>query len=402
MRVLCTSTGSPSHGRAMLPLARALAGAGHAVTVAASPEMAPVFRADAVTLEPRLASMPMPGPLDADAGPGAEPENATSGDGHIQMMLARLTGDHARAMYGVLAELAAGVRPDVIIRDGMDMAGIMLAERLGIPHLPIPSGLVNMVDPAQLLPDLNRLRRDLGLPEQEDAASFLPYGRFDYLPEEYAFARFPAPVRAYRQTTLVDRTDGLPGWVAELPADRPLVFAAIGTALPMILAMMERGVGLPPGMTHPEEMLRATVEGLSRLHCSAIVATGGVPLDGVEPAPHVRLVDRLAQPLLLECADLLVTHGGYNSVREAVRTGTPMAVLPNFGDQPHNAARVAELGLGRHVTETTPDAVAAACQDLLEDRDVAARVRRAHRAALALPEVGQVAADLEKLVRQTR
>ncbi|MFD9811716.1 glycosyltransferase [Streptomyces sp. NPDC059080] len=402
MRVLCTSTGSPSHGRAMLPLARALAGAGHAVTVASTPEMAPVFRDDAVTLEPRLASPPIPGPLDADAGPDAEPGNVTPGDGHIQMMLARLTGDHAHAMYGVLAELAAGVRPDVIIRDGMDMAGIVLAERLGIPHLPIPSGLVNMVDPAQLLPDLNRLRRDLGLPEQEDAASFHPYGRFDYLPEEYAFARFPAPVRAYRQTTLVDRTDGLPGWVTDLPADRPLVFAAIGTALPMILAMRERGVELLPGMTHPEEMLRATVEALSRLHCSAIVATGGVPLDGVEPAPHVRLVDRLAQPLLLECADLFVTHGGYNSVREAVRTGTPMAVLPNFGDQPHNAARVAELGLGRHVTETTPDAVAAACQDLLEDRDVATRVRRAHRAALALPEVGQVAADLEKLVRQAR
>ncbi|MFF9478650.1 glycosyltransferase [Streptomyces sp. NPDC014733] len=399
MRVLCTSTGSPSHGRAMLPLARALAGAGHAVTVAATPEMAPVFHADDVTLEPCLARLPM---TDPGAAPAVEPETALSGDEHIQLVLTLLTGDHARAMYDVLAELAARVRPDVIIRDGMDMAGIVLAERLGIPQLPIPSGLVNMVDPAQLLPSLNRLRQEVGLPEQEDAGSAVPFGRFDYLPEEYSFARFPVPVRAYRQTTLVDRTDGLPSWVTDLPADRPLVFAATGTALPMVVGLQERGLGLPPGMTHPAEMLRATVEGLSRLHCSAIVATGGVPLDGIEPAPHVRLVDRLAQPLLLECADLLVTHGGYNSVREAIRTGTPMAVLPNFGDQPHNAARVADLGLGRHVTETTPDAVATACEELLADRDVATRVRRAHRAALALPEVGQVAADLEKVVQAAR
>ncbi|MEU3710956.1 glycosyltransferase [Streptomyces catenulae] len=399
MRVLCTSTGSPSHGRAMLPLARALAGAGHAVTVAATPEMAPVFHADDVTLEPCLASLPM---TDPGAAPAVEPGADFSGDGHIQLVLTLLTGDHARAMYDVLAEVAGRVRPDVIIRDGMDMAGIVLAERLGIPQLPIPSGLVNMVDPAQLLPNLNRLRREVGVPEQEDAASAVPYGRFDYLPEEYSFARFPAQVRAYRQTTLVDRTDGLPSWVTELPADRPLVFAATGTALPMIIGLRERGLDLPPGMTHPAEMLRATVEALSRLHCSAIVATGGVPLDGIEPAPHVRLVDRLAQPLLLECADLLVTHGGYNSVREAIRTGTPMAVLPNFGDQPHNAARVAELGLGRHVPETTADAVATACEELLVDGDVATRVRRAHRAALALPDAGQVAADLEKLVQQAR
>ncbi|GAA3160152.1 MULTISPECIES: glycosyltransferase [Streptomyces] len=399
MRVLCTSTGSPSHGRAMLPLARALAGAGHTVTVAATPELAPVFHADAVTLEPVLARLPMTDPL---AGSDAQLEADPTGEAHVRLVLSLLTGDHAREMYDVLAELADRVRPDVIIRDGMDMAGIVLAERLGIPQLPIPSGLVNMVDPAQLLPDLNRLRREVGVPEQEDAGSFTPYGRFDYLPQEYAFARFPAPVRAYRQTTLVDRTDGLPSWVSELPVDRPLVFAATGTALPMIVGMQEHGLQLPPGMTHPAEMLRATVEGLSRLHCSAIVATGGIPLDGVEPAPHVRLVERLAQPLLLECADLLVTHGGYNSVREAIRTGTPMAVLPNFGDQPHNAARVAELGLGRHVTENTADAVATACEELLADRDVAHRVRRAHRAALALPEVGQVAADLEKLVQQAR
>ncbi|MGW1835944.1 glycosyltransferase [Streptomyces sp. NPDC002067] len=398
MRVLCTSIGSPSHGRAMLPLARALAGAGHAVTVTATPETAPVFRADAVTLDPCLPRMTPPAPP-AD---GAEADAETAARDHLARMLDQLTGAHARAMYEVLAERAAAIRPDVILRDGMDMAGVLLAEKLGIPQLPIPSGLVNMVDPAELLPNLNAMRRELGLSEREDAGSLYPYGRFDYLPQEYTFGRFPAQVRAYRQTTLVDRTDGLPEWVAGLPADRPLVFAACGTALPMILTMMESGIPLPVGMTHPAEMLRATVEALSQLECSAIVATGGVPLDGVEPAPHVRLVDRLAQPLLLECADLFITHGGYNSVREAVRTGTPMAVLPNFGDQTQNAERVAELGLGRHVTEVTPDAVAAACRELLADRDVATRVRRAQRAALALPEVGQAAADLEKLVQQPR
>ncbi|MFE7613621.1 glycosyltransferase [Streptomyces celluloflavus] len=411
MRVLCTATGSPSHGRALLPLARALAAAGHEVTVASTSDVAPVFAADQVTVSECLPQLQLAPPSTAAApsdaaGPpvpagspdspalGADPET----NPHLRMMLERLTGAQATEGHQALLTLSREARPDVIIRDGMDLGAVLLAEQLGIPHLPIPSGLVNIIDPAALLPGLNRLREQLGLPVQDDPASLYPYGRFDYLPAEYSFARFPATVLAYRQTTVVDRTAGLPDWVTRLPTDRPLVFAAVGTALPMVRAMLAEGTPLPQGMTDPSEVLRSIIAGLSELHCTAVVATADIPLHDVRPGPNVHLTDRLAQPLLLECADLFVTHGGYNSIREAVRTGTPMAVLPNFGDQPLNAERVQALGLGRHLTDTRPEALAAACQDLLDDRAVAARTRQARLATLALPDIGQAAADLEKLV----
>lgn len=400
MRVLCTATGSPSHGRALLPLARALAAAGHEVTVATTAEVAPVFAADPVRVEvclPRLDFSPPQS--DAEETQDAPAAGADEDDPQMmRMLLDRLAGDMAVQSHRVLAELARDVRPDAVIRDGMDLGACLLAEQLGIPQLPIPAGTVNIVDPAALLPALNRLREDLGLPAQESPSSLYPHGRFDYLPAEYSFARHPAPILAYRQTTVVDRTAGLPGWVADLPTDRPLVFAAMGTAMPMFREVLPEGAPLPPGMTDPVELLRTIVAGLSELDCTAVVATGGVELEGVEPATHIHLTDRLAQPLLLECADLFVTHGGYNSVREAVRTGTPMAVLPNFGDQHSNAERVQELGLGRHLTDTRPEAVAAVCREILADRDTAARVRRAQLASLALPDIGQVVADLEKLV----
>ncbi|MCB5912239.1 glycosyltransferase [Streptomyces pinistramenti] len=403
MRVLCTSTGSPSHGRALLPLARALAAAGHKVTVASTAELAPVFADDDVTVNICLPTMIPPSDAPADAAPGDAPatDESAADDGldpHVRKMLGLLTGDHALASHEVLTKVAREVRPDVIIRDGMDVAACLLAEQLGIPHLPIPSGLVNMVDPAAMLPGMNRLRQGLGLPVQDEPGSLYPYGRFDYLPAEYSFSRYPATVLSYRQTTLVDRTAGLPDWVTRLPADRPLVFAAVGTALPMLQTVLPEGAPLPDGMTDPAVMLRAAVAGLSQLDCTAIVATGGILLDGIEPAPHVHLTDRIAQPLLLECVDLFVTHGGYNSIREAVRTGTPMAVVPNFGDQPQNAERVQELGLGRQLADLGPDAFAAACRDILTDSATATRVRRAQRAALALPDVGQVSADLKKLI----
>lgn len=412
MRVLCTATGSPSHGRALLPLARALARAGHAVTVAATPFVAPVFADDDVTVSATLPQLPFQTPSDdgrtpSDAtaagteggAPADVPDDGSDPDPHVRMLVGWLTGSYAQEAHAVLAGIARDVRPDVIIRDGMDLGACLLAEQLGIPQLPIPSGLVNMVDPAVLLPGLNRLRKELGLPAQDAPISLYPYGRFDYLPKEYSFAAFPATVLAYRQTTLVDRTAGLPDWVTALPTDRPLVFAAVGSALPMLRTLLPEGAPLPEGVQDPSEMLRTTIAGLSDLDCTAVVATGGIPYDGVVPGPNVHLTDRLAQPLLLECVDLFVTHGGYNSVREAVRTGTPMVVLPNFGDQPKNAARVEELGLGRHLTDARPEALAAACRDVLTDRTIAARVRRAQLAALTLPDISQVATDLQGLVR---
>ncbi|MEV5598693.1 glycosyltransferase [Streptomyces sp. NPDC052496] len=404
MRVLCTATGSPSHGRALLPLARALAGAGHEVTVATTPEVAPVFAADAVTVETCLPRIDFGSGWQQDVeevsgAPDADgTEELSAEERHLRVLIGRLTGDMAVQTYDVLAALARTVRPDVIIRDGMDIGACLLAERLGIPQLPIPAGTVNVLDPALLLPGVNRLREQLELPVQESPASLYPYGRFDYLPPEFSFARFPATVLAYRQSTVVDRTAGLPDWVARLPTDRPLVFAAVGTALPMFRDLLPEGTPLPVGMTDPAEQLGIIIAGLSRLDCTAVVATGGIEPAGAQPAPHVHLTDRLAQPLLLECADLFVTHGGYNSVREALRTGTPMAVLPNFGDQLSNAQRVQELGLGRHLTDTAPEAVAAVCREVLDDREVAARLRQAQLASLALPDVGQVVDDLEKLI----
>lgn len=159
---------------------------------------------------------------------------------------------------------------------------------------------------------------------------------------------------------------------------------------------------LPEGVSDPAGPLRTIIAALSRVDAVSVVATGGIPLDGVEPGPDVHLTDWLPQPLMLECADLFVTHGGYNSIREAVRTATPMAVLPNFGDQPHNAARVQELGLGRHITDPTPDSLATACQDLLDDPTTAARLRTARLATRALPDLTQAAPDLTHLATAQR
>jgi MGT family glycosyltransferase len=56
--------------------------------------------------------------------------------------------------------------------------------------------------------------------------------------------------------------------------------------------------------------------------------------------PHVPQLE------VLEHTDVFITHGGMNSVMEAIYYGVPVVVVPQQPEQAMTAARVAELGLG--------------------------------------------------------
>ncbi len=84
----------------------------------------------------------------------------------------------------------------------------------------------------------------------------------------------------------------------------------------------------------------------------------------------------LPQPAILPQVDLVITHGGNNTVTEAFHHGKPMIVLPLFWDQVDNAQRVDETGFGRRLSthgfrdEELTDAI----DELLADEALAARL----------------------------
>lgn len=78
-----------------------------------------------------------------------------------------------------------------------------------------------------------------------------------------------------------------------------------------------------------------------------IVSTGQTDPEAVGPLPaNVLVRSFVPQPAVLARAALFVTHGGMNSVNEAMYAGVPMLVVPQGADQPMVARRVVQLGAG--------------------------------------------------------
>lgn len=95
------------------------------------------------------------------------------------------------------------------------------------------------------------------------------------------------------------------------------------------------------------DVLRRVAEALATVGIPAAVATGSTPIDDLGPIPAGWLVrEYLPQVRLLGSATLAVTHGGNNSVTEALGAGVPLLVLPFSTDQFAGAAAIEDAGVG--------------------------------------------------------
>ena len=101
-------------------------------------------------------------------------------------------------------------------------------------------------------------------------------------------------------------------------------------------------------------------------------------LENLPAPPNVFCLPVMPQvDILKEGVDMFLTHGGQNSFMESLSTGTPVVVCPGFADQPVNANKAVQLGVGLQVERPM-------C-DLSEAKDVAAKYRQ--EVATAVKEV---------------
>ena len=109
----------------------------------------------------------------------------------------------------------------------------------------------------------------------------------------------------------------------------------------------------------------------------------------------------LPQPAILPDVDLVITHGGNNTVTEAFHHGKPMIVLPLFWDQVDNAQRVQEAGFGRRLRtyEFEDGELTGAISDLLADDELRRRLAAVSARSKANPGTIRAADLIERVAR---
>ena len=174
--------------------------------------------------------------------------------------------------------------------------------------------------------------------------------------------------------------------VAErLPGDGKVVYLSLGSLGCMDLGLMQR-----------------LIDALGTTGHRVIVSMG--PLKD-----EMRLGSRmygdvfLPQPSILPQCDLLITHGGNNTVCEGFSFGLPMIGLPLFWDQYDNAQRLAETGFGARLPtyDWSEEELVGTVERLLADGGLRARMRAIAAAIRSRP--GEVkGADLIERLAFTR
>ena len=149
------------------------------------------------------------------------------------------------------------------------------------------------------------------------------------------------------------------------------------------------------------ELMQRLIDVLGRSEHRVIVSMG-------PQAELLRLHDNMwgsafvPQPSILPLVDLVITHGGNNTVTECFYNGKPMIVLPLFWDQYDNAQRVAELGFGVRLPTYTFDEteLLAAIDQIGTDPALHDRLAAISRRLKADPGTVKAAELIERVARR--
>lgn len=108
----------------------------------------------------------------------------------------------------------------------------------------------------------------------------------------------------------------------------------------------------------------------------------------------------LPQTRILPLVDLVITHGGNNTVTETFTYGKPMVLLPLFGDQLDSAQRVHEKGFGIRLEpySVTEKELLGAIDKLLNDKDLHQKLEKVAARMQASKSKERVCEQIEKAV----
>jgi MGT family glycosyltransferase len=280
----------------------------------------------------------------------------------------------ARGMFPRLLEICGTFRPDVVVADQQAMAGAMAARELGLRWATSATTSAELTRPLA------------GLPRVEEWVLQCQARLLEQAGQE------PADLRFSDLLVLCFSTPDLIGPQVALADNVVCVGPAFNTARPPVPFDWNLLDGNRPRVLVSLGTLNAESGGrffgtvaaaLGDLAQLIVVAPAGV----AEGLPAGCIVRRqVPQIELMSRVDLVISHGGHNTVCEALAHGTPLVVAPIRDDQSIVAQQVADSGAGLRVrfARLGVDELARAATRVLGEpsfREAARRIARSFEAA---------------------
>lgn len=382
MRILFTSLRNAGHFLPLVPFIDACRRKGVEAAVAAPADLSEQVKATGATFFPF----------------------GHPGDEGLRPIWAKLRGAPREELGRVVfAEIFAGIcastalpalletmdrfRPSMIVRESQEYAGLLAAEKFGVPHIRVAISARNGEEERFSLcaGALDGHRRTIGLPPDPAAG---------HLRGEMAFTLFPAslesadaakgPVRRFRAVRSTPKP--LPDhWSG---SKEPFVYVTLGT--------------VAGTMDDMKSTYGVVMEALRGTPVRALLTIGkDLPMEALGEVPGNVHVERFVpQDDVIPHAAAVVCHGGSGTTLGTLAAGVPVVVVPMFADQPDNAERVeaAGAGLAMPPRAATADGIRRALVRVLAEssfRDVA---RKIAAEMAALPPTDDAVAELEALL----
>jgi len=346
VRILFSCIPTEGHVRPIVPLARALAAAGHEVTFATGADREKdVLAAGFLHVTAGLSEHEARGPA---AMQRRELESIPI-DARRRFGFSRIFGlVHAPPKLPELLALLRSRPFDAIVHDSGDLAAPVAAAALGLPSINHSFGAMIPLSILELAGELvEPLWRGQGLEPEPYAGSFR--GLYvDISPPSFAWEEPQGA--SIRLRPFEQESDEAPEWLAQL--ERPLVYATLGTIF------------------NAPALFRPLLDGLDEVPAVLVTTGRNVDPDSLKPVPaHVRIERFVPQAQVLPSCAAVVTHGGSGTTLGALAHGLPLLLVPQGADQFDNAARCKRVGAAivLRPDEVTPDAVRAGLRRLLDE-----------------------------------
>jgi len=281
------------------------------------------------------------------------------------------------AMVPGVSDAVAAFAPDVIIADQQALAGPLVAGHAGLPWVTSASTSAELVNPLRTMPKVDAWVRGLlhdfaGGDIRFSDRLVLVYSSPALVEGEFGDeVAFVGPALTHR----VERVDFPWGSLT----GRRRVLVSLGT------------LNGPAG----ERFFGQVLEAVSELDVQVVIVAPP------RPAPsNVLVLPTIPQLALMPHLDAVVTHGGHNTVCEALAHGLPLVVAPIRDDQPTVAAQVVAAGAGVRLTYSRARAadIRSALESVLDEPEYAAAAELVRKSFVAAGGAAAAADRLEKVV----